>query len=243
MTVEQHEARLAAIKAAFDSSTEELEKVQRAGQSVPRTTSSAFSQPKPTISIAFVRPINKTTSFPPSRPAKRLSNPIDIDDSDDESSGPSLPPRKYRKTSNDQTAGGTAKPWDQDHSKMKKPPRMSLLEPRGKPESTSSSGKNKPKARRATIRAQIELSAEQRGILDLVLKGQNVFFTGSAGKAMRWETLRTPDLFNRHWQVRITQAYYFRDENQIFEVSRFGSHYSSDWNRGVQCRWCHHPLV
>lgn len=242
MTVEQHEARLAAIKAAFDSSTVELEKVQRAGQSVPRTTSSAFSQPKSTVSTAFIRPINKTTSFPPSRPAKRLSNPIDTDGSDDESSRGSLPPRKYRKTSNEQTAGGIAKPWDQDHSKMKKPPRMSLLESRGKPESTISSGKKKLKAPRASIRAQIELSAEQRGILDLVLQGQNVFFTGSAGKASRWKTLRPPDLFNRHWQVRITQAYYFRDEAQIFD-SRCGSHYSSDGDRGVQCRWCHHPLV
>jgi hypothetical protein len=77
MTVEQHEARLAAIKEAFDNSTEELEKVQRAGQLVPKTTSSTFSQPKPTVSNTFVRPINKTTSFPPSRPTKRLSNSID----------------------------------------------------------------------------------------------------------------------------------------------------------------------
>jgi len=180
MTVEQYESRLAAIKAAFDSSTEELEKVQRAGQPVPRVTSSTFSQPKPTVSKAFVRPVNKTTSFPPSRPAKRLS-----DSSDDESSGGVLPPRKYRKTSDGQTAGDTAKPWDQDHSKMKKPPRISLPGPRGKLESLSSSGKNKTKAPRVSIQAHIELSVEQRGILHLVKQGQSVFFTGSAGEATR----------------------------------------------------------
>jgi hypothetical protein len=115
-----------------------------------------------------------------------------------------LPPRKSRKTGNGQSAGGTAKPWDQDHSKMKKPPRISFLGPRGKPESTSSSGKNKTKAPRLSIQAHIELSAEQRGVLQLVLQGQNVFFTGSAGEATRWEMLRAPDLFNRNWQVRIT---------------------------------------
>ena len=185
MTVEQHEARLAAIKEAFDSSTEELEKVQREGQLVPKTTASTFSQPRPTVSSTFVHPINKTTSFPPSRPAKRLSKPIDTDGSDDESSGGFLPPRKSRKTSSSQTAGGTAKPWDQDHSKMKKPPRISFPGPRGKLESTSNSGKNKTKAARLSIQAQIELSAEQRGILQLVSQGQNVFFTGSAGEATR----------------------------------------------------------
>jgi hypothetical protein len=254
MTVEQHEARLAAIKAAFDTSTEELENVQREGQSVPRATSSTFSQPKPTFPNAFVRPTNKTTSFPPSRPAKRPSNiidmdssddessggvrafsqpkptipnsfarpinktassapsrpakrpsnPIDTDGSDDESSGGVLPPRKYRKTSNGQTAGDTTKPWDQDHSKMKKPPRISLSGPRGEPQGMSSSGKTKRKASRVSIQAQIELSVEQRGILELVLQGQSVFFTGSAGKATEWEPLRTSDLFHRHWQVRIT---------------------------------------
>ena len=183
MTAEQHEARLAAIKEAFDSSTEELEKVQRAGHLVPKTTSSTFSQPKPTVSKAFVRPTNKATSFPPSRPAKRLSSPNDMDGSDDESSAGFLPPRKVRKTSDSQTAGGTVKPWDQDHSKMKKPPRISFLGPRGEPESTSGSRKNKPKLARMSIQAQIELSAEQRGILKLVLQGQNVFFTGSAGEA------------------------------------------------------------
>lgn len=183
MTAEQHEARLAAIKEAFDSSTEELEKVQRAGQLVPKTTSSTFSQPKPTVSRAFVRPVNKTTSFPPSRPAKRPSSSNDADGSDDESSAGFLPPRKVRKTCDSQTAGGTVKPWDQDHSKMKKPPRISLLGPRGEPESTNGSRKNKPKLARMSIQAKIELSAEQRGVLDLVIQGQNVFFTGSAGEA------------------------------------------------------------
>jgi len=202
MTVEQYEARLAAIKEAFDNNTEELEKVQRAGQLVPRTTSSTFSQPKSTVSSAFVRLTNKTTSFPPSRPAKRLSNQIDADGSDEESKF--SPPRKTRKTGTGQSAGGTAKPWDQDHSKMKKPPRISLLGPHGKLESTSSSGKNKPKTPRVGIQAHIELSAEQRGVLQLVLGGQNLFFTGSAGEATRWETLRTPEPFNRHWQVRLT---------------------------------------
>ena len=190
MTVEQHEARLAAIKEAFDNSTEKLERVQREGQLVPKTTSSTFSQPKRTVSNTFVPLINKTTSFPPSRPAKRLSKPIDTDGSDDESNGGFLPPRKSRKTSSGQTAGGTtaggtAKPWDQDHSKMKKPPRISFPGPRGKPESTTSSGKNKTKVARLSIQAQIELSAEQRGILELVSQGQNVFFTGSAGEATR----------------------------------------------------------
>jgi hypothetical protein len=184
MTVEQYETRLAAIKAAFDNSTEELERVQRAGQSVPKTTSSAFSQPKPVISKAFVHPTNRGSSFPPSRASKRPSNVIEVDSSDDESSGTVPPPRKAQKTSNGQSAGGTVKPWDRDHSKMKKPPRISVSGPREKPGSTNS-GRNKSKASKLSIKAQIELSAEQRGVLELVLQGQNVFFTGSAGEATK----------------------------------------------------------
>jgi hypothetical protein len=177
MTPEQHQARLAVIKEALDNSTKELEKVQRAGRSVPKTTSSTFSQPKPTVSNARVHPINKPPSFPPPRPAKRNSEVIDVDTSDD-----IPPPRKIRKTSSGQTAGGATKPWDQDHSKMKKPPRVSLARPES---STSSSGKNKTRFPRASIKAQIELSAEQRGVLQLVLQGQSIFFTGSAGEATK----------------------------------------------------------
>lgn len=204
MTVEQYQARLAAIKEAFDSSTEELEKVHQAGQSVPKTTSSAFSQPKASLSNAPVRPVNKTSSFPPPRPAKRNSDVIDLDDSDDEPSGNLSPPRKSRKTSTGQSAGGIAKPWDQDHSKMKKPPRISIPGPREEPESMSNPGKKRAKAPRVSIKAHIELSAEQRGVLQLVLQGQNVFFTGSAGEVMKWETSLASDPFNRYWQVCAT---------------------------------------
>ena len=214
MTVEQHEARLAAIKEAFDNSTQELKKVHQAGQSVPKTTSSAFSQPKPIASKGFIHPTKTPSLFPPSRPAKR---PSDVDSSD-ESSGSFPPPRKAQKTSSGQSTRDTAKPWDQDHSKMKKPPRISVPGPREKPASTSNSGKNKSKVPRVSIKANIELSVEQRGVLQLVLQGQNVFFTGSAGEVTKLAILRLSDLFNRYWQVRVTQAYHFRYESQVFEV-------------------------
>ena len=206
MTVEQYEARLAMIKEVFDDNTNKLEKVQRAGQSVPKTTSVAFSRPKPNLLSTSVRPVDKSSSTPapPSRPAKRPSDVIDADSSDGESSGGFPPPRKARKTSSSQSAGGIAKPWDQDHSKMKKPPRISTLGSKEKPESLSSSSKNKAKAPRVSINAHIELSAEQRAVLQLVLQGQNVFFTGSAGEATNLELLRAPELFNRYRKVRTT---------------------------------------
>ena len=203
MTVAQYEARLAMIREVFDDNTKKLENAEKAGQSVPKTTSVAFSQPKPSL-LASVRPIDKSSSHPPCRPAKRHSDVIDADSSDGESSGSFPPPRKARKTTGSQTAPGIARPWDQDHSKMKKPPRISLSGVKEGPESTSSSSKNKTKAPRVSINAHIELSAEQKGVLQLVLQGQNVFFTGSAGEATNWELLRAPNLFNRHRQVRIT---------------------------------------
>jgi len=216
VTIEQFEARFAAARKTFDNNTKELENVQQASQLVSKATSSAFSQPKPTVSNAFVCPIDNKLPPQPSRPAKRFLNVIDLDSSD-ESSGVFPPPRKVRKTGNDQSAGGIAKPWDRDHSKMKKPPRISVPGPREKPDTMS---KNKGRAPRVSIKAQIELSAEQRGVLQLVDQGQNVFFTGSAGKTTKLELLRAPDLFNRYWQVRITEAYYFQDETQEFEACR-----------------------
>ena len=158
--------------------------------------------------------MDNKASYSPPRPAKRF---LDVDNSDDESRGGFPPPRKARKTDKDQSAGGIAKPWDRDHSKMKKPPRISVPGPGEKPEVMS---KNKGRAPRVSIKARIELSAEQRGVLQLVLQGQNVFFTGSAGKTTKLELFRAPDLFNRYWQVRITEAYYFRDEKQEFEACR-----------------------
>lgn len=202
MTVEQYEARLAMIREAFDDNTKKLKNAERAGQSVPKATSVAFSQPKRSVLNASVRSVDKPSAFPPLRPAKRQADVIDMDSSDDESSGSFSPPRKVRKTSSSQSAGGIAKPWDQDHSKMKKPPRISMPGPEDEPGSRSSS--KKAKGPRASINAHIELSVEQRGVLQLVLQGQSVFFTGSAGEATAWEVLRASDLVNRYGQVRIT---------------------------------------
>jgi hypothetical protein len=113
----------------------------------------------------------KVTSSAPSRPTKRKSEVMELSDSDDE---PAPQPKRRQpvpqSTYSAPPPQKTVKPWDQDHTKKKLPSTAH-----------SSSAPAVPKAQGKLTAELVSLSKQQRTILDVVMEGKNVFFTGSAG--------------------------------------------------------------
>jgi hypothetical protein len=103
--------------------------------------------------------IAEAESSVPSRPVKRRSEVIQLSDSENEAIGKRRQPTSV-------PAPRKVMPWNQDHSKKKLAP------------SAETSLAKKPKPKPAEI---VSLSPQQQGILDVVMEGKNVFFTGSAG--------------------------------------------------------------
>jgi hypothetical protein len=106
----------------------------------------------------------------PSRPEKRKAEMMELSDDEPETiakrrpapapvSGPAFasapPPNKLR-------------PWDIDHSTMKPPTNQTVS-------GTATTHTKKP------VAELVELSTQQKEILNVVMDGKNVFFTGSAG--------------------------------------------------------------
>lgn len=112
----------------------------------------------------------KATSSAPSRPTKRKSEVMELSDSDDE---PAPQPKRRQPvpqaTYSAPPPQKTVKPWDQDHTKKKLP--------------STSHASNAPIVPKTQIKMAelISLSKQQRSILEAVMEGKNVFFTGSAG--------------------------------------------------------------
>jgi hypothetical protein len=105
--------------------------------------------------------IEDAESSVPSRPVKRRSEVTQLLDSESE---PIV--KRRQPTSVPSPAPPKVMPWNQDHSKKKLAPAAD----------TSITKKPKPKA--AEI---VSLSPQQQAILEVVMEGKNVFFTGSAG--------------------------------------------------------------
>lgn len=104
------------------------------------------------------------------RPVKRKSDMIELSDSEEEPVNkrrqPVAPPAKPTKVA----------PWDEDHSKKKLPAPMPTQSSSASTSANASTSTSKP--RPADI---VSLSPQQQSILDIVMEGDNVFFTGSAG--------------------------------------------------------------
>jgi len=115
----------------------------------------------------------KITSSAPSRPTKRKSEVLELSDSDDDEPAPQ-PKRRQpvpQPTYSAPPPQKTVKPWDQDHAKKKLPSNAQ----------SSSSASVVPKTQGKLTADLVSLSKQQRAILDVVMEGKNVFFTGSAG--------------------------------------------------------------
>jgi hypothetical protein len=106
----------------------------------------------------------------PSRPEKRKAEMMELSDDEPETitkrrpapapvsvpaSASAPPPNKFR-------------PWDIDHSTMKPPTNQAVS-------GTATTHAKKP------VAELVELSTQQKEILNVVMDGKNVFFTGSAG--------------------------------------------------------------
>lgn len=136
--------------------------------------------------VAGIASSNTTRSFvsalkldgPPSRPSKRKSGMVELSDSEDEpvmkrrqvntSPIPSVPATATSTSTS--TSRASVKPWDQVHAGKKLPTST-------KPDITTA----KPKTKAPALEI-VELSTQQKAILEEVLEGKSVFFTGSAGQ-------------------------------------------------------------
>jgi hypothetical protein len=115
-----------------------------------------------------------TTSSAPSRPTKRKSEVLELSDSDDDEPAPQ-PKRRQpvpQSTYSAPPPQKTVKPWDQDHTKKKLPSNA---------QSSLSGASVVPKTQGKLTADLVSLSKQQSTILDVVMDGKNVFFTGSAG--------------------------------------------------------------
>lgn len=132
-----------------------------------------------TVSVAARSSTSAKVTQAPHRPVKRKSDILELSDSEDERTtkrrqvGPSTTAAAAAAisstASSTSTSKNSVKPWDQVHTGKK-------LHTASKPEVTV-----QPKKKTSTTDL-VELSAQQRAILDVVVKeGKNVFFTGSAG--------------------------------------------------------------
>lgn len=112
----------------------------------------------------------KITSSAPSRPTKRKAEVMVLSDSDDDEPTPQ-PKRRQpvpHSTYSAPPPQKAVKPWDQDHTKKKLP-------------SNAHSSSSVPKTQGKLTADLVSLSKQQRMILEVVMEGKNVFFTGSAG--------------------------------------------------------------
>jgi len=120
-----------------------------------------------------------TASSAPSRPTKRKSEVLELSDSDDDDEPAPQPKRRQpvpQSTYSAPPPQKTVKPWDQDHTKKKLPSNA---------QSSSSGASVVPKTQAKLTAELISLSKQQHTILDVVMEGKNVFFTGSAGMQLR----------------------------------------------------------
>lgn len=84
----------------------------------------------------------------------------------------------------------------------------------------------------------VQLSLEQQEVLELVRTGQNVFFTGPAGK---FSLLRIACLLktNRHGQICVAPG-----DHKIFSAdTKSSGHHGTDWYCRPQHRRVYNPLV
>lgn len=140
----------------------------------------------------------KVSSSAPVRPMKRKAETIELSDSDDDDKMVPQPKRHQpaKPTAFSAPVRKTVKPWDEDHTHKK-------LSAKVQPASVSTDSV-KAKTANKKIAEIVSLSNQQRTILETVMEGKNVFFTGSAGtgksvllraiiKSLRQKNVKSPD--------------------------------------------------
>ncbi|WAQ91362.1 hypothetical protein PtA15_14A245 [Puccinia triticina] len=166
----------------------------------------SIAQPKATGKLSSLtrqwsstEPQNKTPSSqpPPPQSSSQPSWQLDQEEWPPTSPDPLQPPSKKPKPSQadstsrntlNRTSSNKALPWDISPNFKSAPAGSSAksnafnqLPGIGKQQATSASIKSHLNNPNMSIAAKVSLSPEQQNVLDLVLKGESIFFTGSAG--------------------------------------------------------------